>query len=69
MSTILTSARRDQRIFLLLISLLTGLLFWHLLVRYLGVPTFILPRPSQVWGRLLQSLADGSLLVHAGVTL
>jgi NitT/TauT family transport system permease protein len=46
-----------------------GLLFWHLLVRSLDVPAFILPSPAQVWRRTLQSLADGSLLSHTMVTL
>lgn len=51
------------------ISLLFGVAAWETLVRLSNLPRFILPSPLEVWRRLLQSLADGSLLYHAGVTL
>ncbi|MCA2000607.1 MAG: ABC transporter permease [Chloroflexi bacterium] len=51
------------------LSLLLGVAAWETLVRLSNLPRFILPSPLDVWKRLLQSLADGSLLYHAGVTL
>jgi len=50
-------------------SLIAGLLAWWAIARYSGLPSFILPSPAQVWTRFLRALSDGSLLVHAGVTL
>lgn len=50
-------------------SLIAGLLAWWAIARYSGLPSFILPSPAQVWMRLLRALANGSLFVHAGVTL
>jgi len=52
-----------------LASLIIGLLAWWAAARYSGLPSFILPSPSQVWMRFLRALADGSLVLHAGVTL
>lgn len=52
-----------------LFSTLLGILAWELLVRLSGLPRFILPSPLDVWKRLVESLADGSLLYHTGVTL
>ena len=45
------------------------LLTWGLVASLSGLPDFILPRPAQVWERLLRALADGSLLRHTSVTL
>ena len=50
-------------------SLVLALVVWSLLVRLGGFPAYFLPSPGQVWIRLLQALADGSLLRHTGVTL
>lgn len=44
-------------------------LIWHVYVVKAEVPPFMLPPPLAVWDRLKQSLADGSLLHHTGVTL
>lgn len=52
-----------------LTSLFAGLLAWWFVARYSGLPSFILPSPSQVWMRFLRTLSDGSLFLHAGVTL
>jgi NitT/TauT family transport system permease protein len=52
-----------------LASLIFGLLAWWAAARYSGLPSFILPSPSQVWMRFLRTLSDGSLVLHAGVTL
>ena len=49
--------------------MLAGLLLWWLVARTAGLPAFILPSPGDVWRRFLSSLADGSLLLHTGVTL
>ncbi len=34
-----------------------------------NMPSFILPSPAEVWQQLVESLANGSLLYHTGVTL
>lgn len=52
-----------------LLSLAAAFLTWELVSRFGGLPTFILPAPEQVVARFWKALADGSLLVNAGVTL
>jgi NitT/TauT family transport system permease protein len=52
-----------------LATLMLILLIWSLVATLSGLPDFILPRPWQVWARLLRALSDGSLLMHTGVTL
>lgn len=51
------------------ISIFLGVIAWEILVRITGLPRFILPSPLDVWGRLVQSVIDGSLFYHVGVTL
>jgi NitT/TauT family transport system permease protein len=58
-----------SRTWLTALSILAGLLAWHLVTRYGDVPGFILPSPLSVWARFLRALGDGSLLYHTGVTL
>jgi NitT/TauT family transport system permease protein len=63
--------RRLLRIDLLLIPLAL-LLFvggWDLLVRWQKYPAFILPSPAQVWARFVTLAGDGTLFMHARVTL
>lgn len=62
-------SRNGSRNGLGLISVLVGILAWHLLTRYGGIPNFILPSPFSVLIRFLKALRDGSLLYHTGVTL
>jgi NitT/TauT family transport system permease protein len=62
-------SRNRSRNWLGLISVLAGLLAWHLAARYGGLPNFILPSPLSVWTRFLRALSDGSLLYHTGITL
>ncbi len=50
-------------------SVLAGLLLWWLIARTANLPAFILPSPGEVWRRFLSAAADGSLLLHTGVTL
>jgi NitT/TauT family transport system permease protein len=59
----------SNRNWLGLASLITGLLAWWAAARYGGLPSFILPSPTQVWMRFLRALSDGSLFLHAGATL
>ena len=51
-----------------LLSVLAGILLWHFVTRYSGIPNFILPSPLSVWARFLTALRDGSLLHHTGIT-
>jgi NitT/TauT family transport system permease protein len=59
--------RRAQ--WLVPVSILVGLGIWQELTVWFGLPAFILPGPVAVWQRFLRSLADGSLLSNAWVTL
>lgn len=52
-----------------LVSLAIGLAAWWLLSRLSNLPAFILPAPGVVLNRFLLALQDGSLLLHALVTL
>ena len=65
------SARRAPlwRLLLLPASLAAGLLLWEVLARAYALPAFILPLPGLVWQRFWQTLADGRLLFHTGITL
>ncbi|MFZ5911779.1 MAG: ABC transporter permease [Chloroflexota bacterium] len=65
----LEDAKNHPRNWLGLISLLAGLLAWGGAAQFSGLPSFILPSPVQVWERFLRAFGDGSLFVHAGVTL
>src|SRR5690349_17826153 len=62
-------AKNHTRNWLGPVSVITGLLIWHFVTFYSGIPNFILPSPFSVWTRLLRALADGSLLYHTGITL
>ena len=61
--------RNSSRNWLGLISVIVGILAWHVLTRYGDIPNFILPSPLSVWTRFLKALCDGSLIYHTGVTL
>ena len=50
-------------------AILTGLGLWQLLSSLPSIPSFMLPSPGTVGGRLISALADGSLLYHTAVTL
>ena len=64
-----TLSKNTNRSWLGLFSILIGLLAWHLITRYSGIPTFILPSPLSVWNRFMKAIGDGSLLHHTGITL
>jgi NitT/TauT family transport system permease protein len=51
------------------VSIIVGILAWHLVTQYSGIPNFILPSPLSVWTRFLKAISDGSLIYHTGVTL
>jgi NitT/TauT family transport system permease protein len=68
--TTLTAPRNARlRRWFLPLSLLSGLILWQVIVLLAGLPAFILPSPLDVWTRLVDMLADGSLLRHSAVTL
>jgi NitT/TauT family transport system permease protein len=64
-----TLSNNTNRNWLGLLSVLAGLLAWHLLARYSGLPNFILPSPLSVWSRFLRAVGDGSLPYHTAITL
>ena len=63
------TARTHSRNWLGLMSIALGVLAWHLVTHYSGIPNFILPSPLSVWSRFLRAVSDGSLLYHTGITL
>jgi NitT/TauT family transport system permease protein len=65
------AGRRMLRFDVVLVPLALAifLLGWELLVRWQDYPSFILPGPARVWRRFLALAADGTLLMHARVTL
>lgn len=62
-------SKHHNRNWLGLISLLAGLVLWHLIARYGGLPNFILPSPLSVWTRFVKAVSDGTLLYHTAMTL
>lgn len=56
-------------IILMVVSVLLALGGWSLLANYGSMPSFLLPSPVEFWRQLVESLTDGSLLYHTGVTL
>lgn len=65
------AGKRLARIDLLLIPLALVLFVggWHLLVRWRGYPSFILPAPGVVWNRFVTLAADGTLASNTAATL
>jgi NitT/TauT family transport system permease protein len=57
------------RAMILPFALIFAILLWGLVVRLGIIQPFLLPSPGMVWTRLMQTLADGSLLRHTLVTL
>lgn len=57
------------RFWLIILSLFLALLLWQLVASFGGLPAFILPSPERVGARLMQAVADGSLLNNLAVTL
>ncbi len=60
---------REIQALLIPASILLAILLWEGFVRLDNTPAFILPPPSMVWTRFLQTIGDGSLLRNALVTL
>lgn len=54
---------------MVLLSILCAILIWALVVDWANLPAFVLPSPSQVWNKFLQTLQDGTLLSNTAVTL
>lgn len=53
-------------------SILTAagiLLFWELVVIYLNIPDYVLPRPSAIGGRIMDDIASGEATRHFLITL
>lgn len=51
------------------LSILAGLIIWEGAVKLADYPAFILPAPSLIFQRFIQSVRSGVLLYHTGVTL
>lgn len=51
------------------ISMLAGLMIWGIVTRVSGLPSFILPSPTDVWISFVKVFANGSLFLHTWITL
>lgn len=60
---------RRMRALLLPVTALLGLLIWTAAARLMGLPSFILPTPDDVWRSFVRVATDGTLAFHAWVTL
>jgi len=58
-----------RKIGFLVLSILTGLFLWQMFTTFSQIPSFIFPKPIEVWERFIIVLQDGSLLKHALITL
>jgi NitT/TauT family transport system permease protein len=58
-----------KKVGFILLSAVVGLTFWQLFTTYSNIPSFIFPKPIEVWTRLITVIEDGSLLFHTLVTL
>ena len=58
-----------RKIGFLLLSVVVGLILWQLFTTYSEIPSFIFPKPVEVWTRLITVIENGSLLYHTLVTL
>jgi NitT/TauT family transport system permease protein len=58
-----------RKIGFLLLSVVVGLILWQLFTTYSEIPSFIFPKPVEVWTRLITVIDNGSLLYHTLVTL
>ena len=54
---------------ILILSTGVGLTIWWLFTTYSQIPSFIFPKPLEVWERLLIVLKDGTLFYHTLITL
>jgi len=64
-----TWAVTARKIGFLILSLAVGLMLWVGFTTYSDIPSFIFPKPVEVWIRLITVIEDGSLLYHTLVTL
>ncbi len=64
-----TNANNQLLSFIPPLSILGGLIIWELVVKVTAYPAFILPAPSQIFNRFIQSIQSGVLLYHTSVTL
>ena len=58
-----------SKIGFLVLSALVGLIFWQLFTTYSNIPSFIFPKPVEVWTRLITVIENGSLFYHTLITL
>jgi NitT/TauT family transport system permease protein len=58
-----------QSYLLMVFSLALGILIWHFVARYSGLPSFMIPTPTAVYERFILALQDGTLLSNTLATL
>lgn len=60
---------RIRKVAFLVVSVIGGLILWQLFTTFSQIPSFIFPKPLEVWERLIIVIRDGSLLKHSLITL
>lgn len=68
-STVNLLDRKGFKVVLALVSALVFITLWQILTSLSDIPSFIFPKPVEVWHRFVRVILDGSLLFHTGVTL
>ena len=58
-----------RKIGFLVLSIFAGLFLWQMFTTFSQIPSFIFPKPIEVWERFIIVVQDGSLLKHALITL
>ena len=58
-----------RRIGFLLLSVVVALILWQLFTTFSEIPSFIFPKPIEVWTKLITVIENGSLFYHTLVTL
>src|SRR5215213_8646188 len=59
---------KHARQFIPFVTLIIGIVIWHLIVSAKIYPPFIIPSPLLVVNKGIQVIGDGTLLYHTGVT-
>ncbi|MCC7164093.1 MAG: ABC transporter permease [Anaerolineae bacterium] len=63
--TLSTAARQA---FIVILTLAIVLLLWEIAARAMAVPSFFLPKPSEIGQRFIRAWLDGSLARHVAIT-
>ncbi|MCJ7715377.1 MAG: ABC transporter permease [Anaerolineales bacterium] len=58
-----------KKVGFILLSVFVGLIIWQSFTSFSDIPSFIFPKPIEVWIKFLSVIKDGSLIFHTLITL